>query len=99
MTDEPVAPRRGPGRPPKVIPKVEPKTWNMKNKPNWEEYSPSEEETPDRFRIDRSLWPEGMDLLWVTASVLGQPTDDRRRVFEQGGGWTPVHQTDFDGQF
>ena len=99
MTDEPPVIKRGPGRPPKVIPKVEPKTWNMKAKPNWEEYGATDDEaTPDRLRIDRSLFPEGMDLVWVTNSVFGQPMPDRRQVFEKRG-WTPVHQTDFDGQF
>ncbi len=57
-----------------------------------------EADTPDRYRIDPSLVPEGMSLQWVTTTVLGQDFSHHRTKFERKG-WTPVHQEDFDGRF
>lgn len=42
--------------------------------------------------------PEGMDLMWVTSEVYGQPQQRHRANFENTG-WTPVHPEDFDGLF
>lgn len=70
----------------------------MKAKPNWEDIDPSMEDTPDRLRIPPEMWPEGMSLQWVTDSVLGQSMGQHRSTFERTG-WTPVHQSDFDGRF
>lgn len=72
--------------------------WNMKARPNWEQIDPNAVDTPDRLHIDESMIPEGMSLLWVTSSVFGQEVAQHRSIFERGG-WTPVHQSDFDGQF
>lgn len=97
MTEETV--KRGPGRPRKN-PAVqhEPKRPKMRAAPNWETFEPSSEDTPDRFHISPDLIPEGYALQWVTDSVYGQPMGQHRMIFEKGG-WTPVHQDDFDGQF
>jgi hypothetical protein len=88
--------KRGPGRPKKEE-KAPPK-YKMKAKPNWEEIDPNTEDTPDRLRIPVEMWPEGLSLQWVTDSVLGQSMGQHRAIFERTG-WTPVHQSDFDGKF
>lgn len=72
--------------------------YKMKAKPNWDDIDPNMEETPDRLRIPFEQWPEGMSLQWVTDSVLGQSMGQHRSTFERAG-WTPVHQSDFDGKF
>lgn len=74
------------------------KPLRMRAKPNWETMDASGPETPDRFRIDPSLIPDGMSAQWVTNTVFGQEMPHHRADFERGG-WTPVHQDDFDGQF
>lgn len=103
--DEVIQPRRGPGRPRKYPPKAEVKqepksSPKLTVKPNWESLDPlgDVEDTPDKLRIDKSLIPEGFDLLWVTSEVFGQPEPGHRADFERKG-WTPVHQADFQGQF
>lgn len=50
----------------------------------------------DRYHIERDQIPEGFDLQWVATSVLGQDMPRERAAFERKG-WTPVHQSDFDG--
>lgn len=70
----------------------------MRAKPNWETIDPLAETTVDKLKIDPALIPEGMSAQWVTDSIYGQPQAQRRAGFEKGG-WTPVHQSDFDGQF
>jgi hypothetical protein len=104
--NEPIQDKPRRGRPPKIkaeapasVGKV-PSRPKMKAKPNWVDLSGDENssESPDRLHIDRSLIPDGMDLQWVTISVFGQAVPQRRADFEKGG-WTPVHQEDFDGQF
>ena len=72
--------------------------YKMKAKPNWDALDPNIEDTPDRLRIPHEMWPEGMSLQWVTDSVLGQSMGQHRSLFERTG-WTPVHQSDFDGVF
>lgn len=98
-----VKPKRG--RPPKASLDREPMRevkksgkWRMRASPNWETFDPTEEDTPDKLKIDKSLHPDGMSLLWVTDAIFGKPEPQRRAVFEKRG-WTPVHQDDFDGQF
>lgn len=108
MTDEiqetPAPVKRGPGRPrknplPKVEAKAAPKTQHkMRAQPNWDTVDPDDENAPDRLHIDKSLIPDGMDLMWVTSEVFGQPDHQHRAEFERKG-WTPVHQEDFDGRF
>ena len=74
------------------------KPLKMRAKPNWETMDAFGPETPDRYRIDPSLIPDGMSAQWVTDTVFGQGVPQHRSEFERGG-WTPVHQDDFDGQF
>lgn len=76
------------------------KTQNLKMRaaPNWEDVDPNAIDSPDRLRIDPSLIPDGMSAQWVTSTVIGQPVSQHRAEFERKG-WTPVHQSDFDGQF
>lgn len=96
--------KRGPGRPRKnpaverEAARPEAKRWKMRAQPNWENFDPTEAETPDRLRISKDLIPDGMDLQWVTDSVFGQGVPQHRQRFERTG-WTPVHQEDFDGRF
>lgn len=89
------------GRPPKAAgvereATREPIQHKMRAKPNWETMNPDDDETPDRLRIPKELFPDGMDFQWVTDSIFGQPQPQRRSTFEKAG-WTPVHNGDFDG--
>lgn len=93
------------GRPPKAAgvereaPHGEVARPKMRMRPNWETMAPDDDtDTPDRLRIPRDQIPEGMDLMWVTDSIFGQPQTQRRAEFEKKG-WTPVYQEDFDGKF
>lgn len=103
MTEETEV-KRGPGRPRKVMaPKVEPKQESkrsvMRAKPNWDDVDPNAEVSVDRYKLPREFldkWRE-YSFQWVTHSVFGQEDPQHRGVFEQGG-WTPVHQDDFDGE-
>lgn len=104
MTDTPAPIKRPRGRPRKVVVEREAKRepissrYQMKAKPNWETVDPLAEDSPDRLHIDPSLIPDGMSAMWVTDSVFGQGVPQHRARFEKGG-WTPVHQSDFDGRF
>lgn len=97
--------KRGRGRPRKTQVErevmrepVRTKSWDMKAKPNWETIDPTIEDSPDRLYVDPSLIPEGMSLQWVVDSIFGQEQSQARGTFERTG-WTPVHQSDFGGQF
>ncbi len=70
----------------------------MRAKPNWVDIDPAAGDIVDKFHIDPDKIPPGMAAQWVTDSVLGKPMPQHRAQFEKGG-WTPVHQDDFDGQF
>lgn len=73
--------------------------WEMKAGANWETNDVNAVEGPDRLHIPQDQIPDGMDLMWVTDSVLGQPVPQHRAQFERKG-WTPVHTAhDFDGRF
>lgn len=97
--------KRRPGRPRKYPMEESPierepiktKKINMKATPNWETADPNPDENPDRLHIPNELIPEGMSLQWITTSVRGQDFSRHRAGFERRG-WTPVHQSDFDGQ-
>lgn len=52
----------------------------------------------DRLHIPRELIPEGVDLQWVTNSVIGSPAPQQRMAFEVNG-WRPVTPDMFDGRF
>ena len=101
MDDDVTPLKRKPGRPrknPEETPAPKKKTWAMKAKPNWEEIDYDASESPDRLHIPPEMVPEGMSLQWVTTDVYGQPQSLHRANFEKRG-WTPVHQSDFDGRF
>lgn len=75
-----------------------PRKWALKAGANWETNDGGPDEGIDRYHIDRADIPEGFDLQWVAVSVLGQDMVRERGQFERKG-WTPVHQSDFDGRF
>lgn len=99
MSDEvkkPGRPRKNPAVEREVKREQNP-SLKMRAKPNWENFDPTDTDTPDKLHIPAHLVPPGMSLQWVTDSVLGQPFPQHRAGFEKKG-WTPVHQEDFDGQ-
>lgn len=69
----------------------------MRAKPNWDDMSDVDEGV-DRFHIPKDLFPDGMDLQWVTVECYGQ-LQTTYRASQEKHGWTPVHPSDFDGLF
>lgn len=79
---------------------VEPKgkqKWTMRAGNNWDTASEAEE-NPDRYHIPKELFPEGMDLQWITQTVYGQDMPQAVNAYFRTG-WTPIHADDFDGRF
>lgn len=74
----------------------------MKARPNWDgdDFVGVGVDGADRLYIDpdvvQALYRDGIALQWVTKSVRGQETPQELAKFTRGG-WTPVHQSDFDG--
>jgi hypothetical protein len=74
----------------------------MKARPNWEsdDYVGVGVDGVDRLRIPdeivKSLHRDGVSLQWVTRSVRGQEMPQELSKMTRGG-WTPVHQSDFEG--
>jgi hypothetical protein len=74
----------------------------MKARPNWdsEDFVGVGMDGVDRLRIDpevvQALARDGVALQWITKSVRGQEMPQETAKFIRGG-WTPVHQSDFDG--
>ncbi len=74
----------------------------MKARPNWEgdDYVGVGMDGVDRLRIPpevvQALHRDGVALQWVTKSVRGQEMPQELSKMTRGG-WTPVHQSDFDG--
>jgi hypothetical protein len=74
----------------------------MKARPNWEseDFVGVGMDEVDRLKIPSeiidSLYRDGIALQWITKSVRGQETPQEMSKFTRGG-WTPVHQSDFDG--
>ena len=74
----------------------------MKARPNWEsdDFVGVGIDGVDRLRIPdeiiQSLHRDGVALQWVTRSVRGMETPQELSKMTRGG-WTPVHQSDFDG--
>lgn len=95
--------KRKPGRPRKNpdqnAPTQPPKTYKLKAKPNWDSMESNDDVSVDRLRLPASFLEKYSDLSfqWVTNSVFGQEDPQHRGIFEKGG-WTPVHQSDFDGE-
>jgi hypothetical protein len=63
---------------------------------------PLEEMPPEvegsRMHIDKSEYPDGFDLQFVTKSIYGQEQPSHTAGFYRRG-WEPVHGTDFEGRF
>jgi hypothetical protein len=84
------------------VPPKNPLLAKMKSRPNWEsdDFVGVDQDNVDRLRISPqiidSLWRDGIALQWVTKSVRGQETPQELSKMTKGG-WTPVHQSDFDG--
>ncbi len=84
-----------------AAPKKNPMLARMKARPNWEndDYGTAFEGS-DRLHISPdivdALWRDGIALQWATRSVRGMETP-RELAQMTRGGWTPVHQSDFDG--
>lgn len=74
----------------------------MKARPNWEsdDYVGVGEDGADRLKVPQNiidaLHRDGYALQWITKSVRGQETPQEVSKMTRGG-WTPVHQSDFDG--
>jgi hypothetical protein len=74
----------------------------MKARPNWEgeDFVGVGMDGVDRLNIPSqlvdSLYRDGIALQWITRSVRGQETPQEMSRMTKGG-WTPVHQSDFDG--
>lgn len=74
----------------------------MKARPNWEsdDFVGVGQDGVDRLKIPdemvQALYRDGVALQWVTKSVRGQETPQELSKMTRGG-WTPVHQSDFDG--
>lgn len=81
--------------PPKMIAK-------MKSLPNWEsdDFVGVGFDGVDRLRVPdeivQALHRDGVALQWITRSIRGQETPQELSKMTKGG-WTPVHQSDFDG--
>jgi hypothetical protein len=86
----------------RAVPPKNPLLAKMKSRPNWEseDFIGVDQDNVDRLRIPPqiidSLWRDGIALQWVTKSVRGQETPQELSKMTKGG-WTPVHQSDFDG--
>lgn len=59
-------------------------------------YSPDDEN--DRLKVPKESIPDGMDYLWVTGSIYGQPQPQRLARFQKQG-WRPVPASRHDGLF
>ncbi len=84
--------------------RAEPKSMlaKMKARPNWEseDFVGVGVDGVDRLKIPdeiiEALRRDGVALQWITRSVRGMETPQEVSKFTRGG-WTPVHQEDFDG--
>jgi hypothetical protein len=74
----------------------------MKARPNWEsdDYVGVGQDGADRLKISDekilALARDGFALQWITRAVRGMETPQEVSKMTRGG-WTPVHQSDFDG--
>lgn len=88
-----------------VAPPEKQNIWaKMKSRPNWDDDTAVMvgDEGVDRLKIPRELIDkmarDGVALQWITRSVRGQDAPQEVAKYVKGG-WTPVHQSDFDGVF
>jgi hypothetical protein len=74
----------------------------MKSRPNWEseDYVGVGQDDVDRLHIPmelvEALQRDGVALQWITKSIRGREEPQEMAKYTRGG-WTPVHQSDFDG--
>jgi len=74
----------------------------MKAKPNWDDDTEFmvADEGVDRLRVPpeivAQLAADGIALQWITHSLRGMEMPLEQAKYVKGG-WTPVHQSDFDG--
>ncbi len=74
----------------------------IKARPNWEseDFAGVGLDNVDRLKVApeklMAIHRDGYALQWCTKSVRGQETPQELAQMERGG-WTPVHQSDFDG--
>jgi hypothetical protein len=59
-------------------------------------YQPEDED--DRLKVPKDVIPDGMEYLWVTGSIYGQPQTQRLARFQRQG-WVPVPASRHDGMF
>lgn len=52
----------------------------------------------DRLKVPKEIIPDGMEYLWVTASIYGQAQPQRMARFQKQG-WVPVPASRHDGLF
>jgi len=84
--------------------RAEPKAMlsRMKARPNWEseDFVGVGEDGVDRLKVPdhiiEALRRDGIALQWITRSIRGMETPQEVSKMTRGG-WTPVHQSDFDG--
>ena len=80
----------------------QPRQHKIKARPNWEteDYVGVGYDTVDRLKVPddilNALHRDGYSLQWITKSIRGQETPQELSKMTRGG-WTPVHQSDFDG--
>jgi hypothetical protein len=85
-----------------VAPPRNPMVLKMKAQPNWEgdDFAGVGLEGSDRLKIPQeivdALWRDGIALQWITRAVRGMEMPQEMSRMTKGG-WTPVHQEDFDG--
>lgn len=81
-----------------------PKQWKMKARPNWEsdDFVGVGVDGVDRLKVApeklQALQAGGYAAQWCTRSVRGMETPQELSKMTKGG-WTPVHQSDFEGLF
>jgi len=74
----------------------------MKSRPNWEseDFIGVGHDEVDRLHIPadivNALHRDGIALQWITRSIRGKDEPQETAKFTRRG-WTPVHQSDFDG--
>lgn len=87
-----------------IADRAEPKAMlsKMKARPNWEsdDFVGVGADGVDRLKVSpekiEALRRDGIALQWITRSIRGMETPQEISKYTRGG-WTPVHQSDFDG--
>lgn len=86
----------------RTVPPKNPMMAKMKARPNWDsdDFVGVGQDGVDRLKIPQdvvdALHRDGIALQWITKSVRGMEAPQELSKMTRGG-WTPVHQSDFDG--